>query len=170
MPFCNSTIEFLNRILLYNSIFTSEDSNVFLFLKSIKQHEYSNLATSLIFYYLKSQYKKYKSLDFLDWEKLVFGLFNPKITDSILFFLEKFDVMNFLLETENQYQFLSGVTYYLGITATVTKKSEDLKEIKNLLKFLKVDQSLIDSLVEKTSNENNFESLLVFLRKYQFKT
>lgn len=170
LPFCNSTIELFNRIVFSNSMFISEDSNVILFLRSLKQHEYSDLATSVIFYYLKSQYKKYKILNFIDWEKLVFGLLNPKITDSIMFFLEEFDVMNFLLETENQYQFLSGVTYYFGITATATKKSEDLKEIKNLLKFLKVDQSLIDCLLEKTYNENNFESLMDFLMKYRFNT
>ena len=87
-----------------------------------------------------------------------------------MFFLEEFDVINFLLETENQYQFFSGVTYYFGITATATKKSEDLKEIKNLLKFLKVDQSLIDFLLEKTCNEKNFESLMDFLMKYRFNT
>ena len=66
LPFCNSTIELLNRIVFSNSMSISKDSNVILFLRSLEQHEYSDLATSVIFYYLKSQYKKYKILNLFD--------------------------------------------------------------------------------------------------------
>ena len=168
LPFCESTSFLIDFIFFSNYSFIIEDESNVLFLNHLKKYNYDNLVVSVIYYYLKTIYREKKSLIYSEWEKVISGLLQPNSTNSVFFFLEKFNIMNFLLETKTENEFLTGSLLYFQITAMSVEKSSDLKEIKNLLKFLKVDQSVIDSLVEKTSNQENFEDLTDFLGKYQF--
>ena len=168
LPFCESTSFLIDFIFFSNYNLIIEEKTSILFLKHLKEYNYNNLAVSIIYYYLKTIYREKKFLTYNEWEKVLSGLFQPNLTDSVLFFLEKFNIINFLLETETENQFIAGAVSYFKIIAISAKKSSDLKEIKNLLKFLKVDQSLIESLVKKTSTQANFKDLTDFLITYRF--
>lgn len=168
LPFCESTSFLIDFTSFYNYNLIIEEKNSILFLKHLKSYNYNDLAVSIIYYYLKTIYREKKFLTYFEWEKVISGLLQPNITDSVLFFLEKFNIINFLLETKTENHFIGGAVSYFQIIAISAKKSSDLKEIKNLLKFLKVDQSLIESLVKKTYTQANFKDLTEFLIKYRF--
>lgn len=168
LPFCESTSFLVTFIFSSNYNLIIEEETSILLLKDLQRYNYNNLAVSVIYYYIKTISREKKFLAYHEWEKVISGLLQPNITDSVLFFLEKFNIINFLLETETENQFIAGALSYFQIIAISAKSSSDLKEIKNLLKFLKVDQSLIESLVKKTYTQANFKDLTDFLIKYRF--
>ena len=166
LPFCQSTSFLIDFICFSNYDFIIEKKISISFLKHLKQYNYRILVVSVIYYYLKTIYKENKRLTYNEWEKIISGLLNPTVTDSVFFFLEKFEIINFLSETKTESQFITGAVSYFEFIALSAKRSSDFKEIKNLLKFLKVDQSVIDSLIKKTYTQANFEDLIDFLIKY----
>lgn len=168
LPFCDSIEQLLKTVFLRNINIFRNDENSIRFLVQFKKYKYSDLATSVIFHYLKSKYKERSFLDYIDWEKVLSGLLNPAVTDSVFFFFEKFNILQFLLETKTEKNFISGVIFYYKPTFTIIDKNS--KEITNLLKFLKVDQSSINSLVTKSYNDQNLDHLKKFLMKYQLKS
>ena len=148
--------------------FYLENKEAALFLREVKRHDYSDLATSVIFSYLQTTYKEKKVISFTDWNIILPAVLNPVTTDSVFLFLEEFDMFHFLLETKTESEFIIGLLLYYQIKAKSALKSPDLKEIRNLLTFLKVDQLIIGNLIETIQTDKNFKKLTKFLQEYKF--
>lgn len=167
LSFCQSSSELVSFIYLSDVDFFLENEKAVLFLRKLEKHSYSDLVTSLIFYYLQLTYKEKKVIGFANWDVILPGVLHPVTTDSVFLFLEKFNILHFLRETKTEKQFITGLLLYYQIKAPSAFKSPDLKEIQNLLKFLKVDQFIISELIEKTHTTKNFKKLINFLEIYQ---
>ena len=77
-------------------------------------------------------------------------------------------MFHFLLETKSESEFIIGLLIYYQIKGKSAFKSSDLKEIRNLLNFLKVDQLIIGNLIETIQTDKNFKNLTKFLQEYRF--
>lgn len=73
----------------------------------------------------------------------------------------------FLVKTKTESEFLKGISYNFHFLSSSDTNFSDLKEIKNLLKFLRIKKSLQDSLIEKTCSKKNFKDLIQFFQTYK---
>lgn len=167
LSYCKSSSDLLSFIYLSDLNFFLENEEAVLFLRELEKHSYGDLVTSLIFYYLQLTYKEKKKINFANWDVILPGALHPATTDSVFLFLEEFNILHFLRETKTEKDFITGLLLYFQIKGLSAFKSPDLKEIQNLLKFLKVDLFIISELIEKTHTTKNFKKLTNFLEIYR---
>ncbi len=105
------------------------------------------------------------SLDFYDWLNLIPLIVHPEVTESIFIFMIKFNLFDFLLKTNTKYEFLTATRFYFSTLSKsdAYQRSWNLQGLSNLLKFLRVEPSVIESLIEKTSKQKNCNEIYKFL-------
>jgi len=96
-------------------------------------------------------------------------LLNPKISASVLDFLLEMNIPEFLKITKTENEFMKAVRLHFHSIQIPYSFSWDLCGFSNLLKFLKVEESIINSLIEKTMNQKSFNELHNFLIQSKLK-
>lgn len=153
LPFFDSSEKVVGFISFCNNDFIFADQETLRFFENLKKINYNKLTVSVLFSYLKIKYKKNNgSLEYPEWSYVVSILLNPEISDIVLDFLLEMDIPVFLEITKTESEFMKAVClHFLFINSPVTYSS-DLREFYNLLRFLKVEESLINSL-DRTNKE-----------------
>ncbi len=177
IPFCQSSPELIDFISFSNNNFIFETDETLILFENLKQIDYNQLVISVVFNYLQINYKqKNMSLDYAEWVGIVPILVKTETTNSVLTLLNELDVMEFLIKTKTKSQFKIAVLLFFNTffnTNFNTKPafssySYDFQGITNLLTFLKVDKSLIETLIEKSLSQQNFKDLTQFLDTYEY--
>lgn len=167
LPFCNSSKELVDYITFWNTEFLLENKNNFSFFEKLTKTEYNSLAVSAVFCYLKIKYQQQKkSLNYTAWIEIIPIIVNPKVTDSLLDFLIKMEISYFLKITESQNEFMKAVSLYCHFIVVPYDSSWDLRGFSNLLTFLKIEKNTKKSLIIKTLEERNFNTLYNFVSNY----
>jgi len=106
-------------------------------------------------------------LGYSEWGYVVSILLNPKISASVLDFLLEMRIPYFLKITETETEFMKAVSLHFHSIIVPYDYSCDLRGFYNLLKFLKVEEKIIKSLIEKTMNQKSFNEIPDFVSKYK---
>lgn len=168
IPVCTSTTEIISFICYTNKRFLLENEEVLLLLKKLETWNYDKLAISVLFFYLKTQYDfKKKPLGLCDWLVIIPVIIQPDISNSVFVFLNKMELAELLIKTNTESQFLKALIFHLQDRFSSAQGISNLLGITNILKFLKVEQILIDSLIEKTYKEKTFHNIVNFLKTYR---
>lgn len=107
------------------------------------------------------------SLKYYEWAYVVSILLNPKISAIVLDFILEMKIPEFLKITKTEKEFMKAVCLHFQFIIIPYNYSWDLRGFSNLLKFLKVEESIINSLIEETMNQKSFNELRDFLNKYR---
>ena len=173
IPFCQSSPELIDFISFSNNNFIFETDETLILFENLKQIDYNQLVISVVFNYLQINYKqKNMSLDYAEWVGIVPILVKTETTNSVLTLLNELDVMEFLIKTKTKSQFKIAVLLFFNTffntKPAFSSYSYDFQGITNLLTFLKVDKSLIETLIEKSLSQQNFKDLTQFLDTYEY--
>ncbi len=173
IPFCQSSGELINFISFSNNDFIFETNETIVLFENLKKIDYNQLVISVIFNYLQINYKqKNMSLDYAEWVDIIPILVKTETSNSVLTLLNELHVMEFLIKTKTKSQFKIAVLLFFNTffntKPAFSSYSYDFQGITNLLTFLKVDKSLIKTLIEKSLCQQNFNDLTQFLMKYNF--
>ncbi len=175
IPFCQSSRELIDFISFSNNDFIFETKETLILFENLKQIDYNQLVISVVFNYLQISYKqKNMSLDYAEWVDIIPILVKTETSNSVLTLLNELDVMEFLIKTKSQFKIAVLLFFNTFFNTNFNTKpafssySYDFQGITNLLTFLKVDKSLITSLIEKSLCQQNFNDLTQFLMKYDF--
>lgn len=119
IPYSPTTDQAISYIYYVNDDFQFEDKEVLLFFERLKKCDYNLLAVSVVFTFLQVEYmknrnmKNRKSLDYDHWAKVVSVLFQPTVSHSVLVFLNKMNIPDFLTKTKTEGVFKRGIFFAL---------------------------------------------------------
>lgn len=168
LPFCDSSEQLVSFISFWNNDFILADQKTQHFFENLKKICYNRLTVSTFFSYLKIKYQQNnRSLGYSEWAYVVAILLNPKISDTVLDFLLEMKIPEFLKITKSESDFMKAVRIHFQFITIPYNYSWDLRGFYNLLKFLRVEESLINSLIEKTMTQKNFDQIHDFLSKHK---
>ena len=109
-----------------------------------------------LFFLLRDTKKKYVqrkgTLTYGEWEKVVPILIKAEQSDFVLHLLTELNAFGFLIKTKTISEFITGALLHLDYTTVSEYSSLGLKGFENLLRFLQVEESVINSLLKKTSD------------------
>jgi len=167
LPISDSSESLVSFISFWNSDFHLADEETLRFFEDLKKINYNNLTTSALFSYLKIKYHQNNNfLNYYDWKYVVSILVNPKISTIVLDFLIKMNIPYFLKITQTEDDFMQAVRLHFYFINSLNNYSWDLRGFYNLLKFLKIEKSIINSLLEETMNQKSFKEIQAFVSKY----
>lgn len=168
LPFFESSEGLVSFISFSNNNFIIADNETIRFFEELKKINYNKLAISALFCYLKIKYQQNKmSLDYCAWSEIIPILVNPKISDEILNFLIEMSIPFFLKITKTENEFMKAVRLHFFSIIIPNDYSWNLCGFSNLLKFLRVEESRTNALIEKTRNQKSFDQLRDFLSNYK---
>lgn len=167
-PFFDSSKKVVSFIYFCNNDFIFADQETLRFFENLKKINYNKLTVSALFSYLKINYKKNnRSLEYPEWSYVVSILLNPEISDIVLDFLLEMEIPVFLEITKTESKFMKAVClHFLFINSPVNFFS-GLRGFYNLLRFWKVEENFINSLIEQTMKQKSFDQLENFLSQYK---
>lgn len=171
LPFCDSSEGVVSFISFWNNNFLLADEETLRFFENLKKINYNKLTVSTLFSYLKIKYQQNKqnnrSLEYSEWADVVSILLNPKISEIVLDFLLEMKIPEFLKITKTEKEFMKAVRLHFHSITIPYNYSWDLRGFYNLLKFLRVEEKTINSLIEKTMNQKSFNEIHDFVNKHK---
>ena len=170
LPYCKSTSEIVAFVTNPVQLFIEIDTDLVNLIEQIKTLEFSELGRSCVYSYMVFKFQE-KNTPFScqDWKLIVSPLFQSEISDSLLILFKEIKLKSFLAKTKGEAEFLIGVKLcFSSLLFSRFRDSVfyDSKGLDNVLKFIKVDQSLRQNLIKKTYYENSTDCIFNFLKTY----